>query len=301
VSSSRLPAHEATTAQLGAAYPFVASRPLGVPHILVGRDLAGGPFVHDPFQLYSSGVLTNPNMTILGQIGRGKSALVKSYLYRQAAFGRQIAVLDPKGEYGPLARALGVEPIVLSPTGGVRVNPLDTEGIGVGDDGASRHRRLVLLAGLAEATLHRRLAPPEHLALEIGLDEATAQNPVPTLASVVERVLHPARHAARSVGISAETLESEGRDVGLELRRLVRGDLAGMFDGETSPSLWRASSGAGGAGGNGSRGESVAGLTKKQLFNARRSGNRTPCFVSISAIWMPRIVEIILGNLRPRT
>jgi hypothetical protein len=251
VSSSRLPAHEATTAQLGAAYPFVASRPLGVPHILVGRDLAGGPFVHDPFQLYSSGVLTNPNMTILGQIGRGKSALVKSYLYRQAAFGRQIAVLDPKGEYGPLARALGVEPIVLSPTGGVRVNPLDTEGIGVGDDGASRHRRLVLLAGLAEATLHRRLAPPEHLALEIGLDEATAQNPVPTLASVVERVLHPARHAARSVGISAETLESEGRDVGLELRRLVRGDLAGMFDGETSPSLWRASSGAGGAGDTG--------------------------------------------------
>ena len=238
--AARLPAHEATTAQLGAAYPFVASRPLGAPHVLVGRDLAGGPFVHDPFHLYSSGILTNPNMTILGQIGRGKSALVKSYLYRQAAFGRQIAVLDPKGEYGPLAHALGVQPIVLSPEGGVRVNPLDTGGVGIVDQTAARHRRLVLLAGLAEATLHRRLSPSEHLALEVGLDAATATHAVPTLASVVERILHPARHASRSVGVSVDTLESEGRDVGLELRRLVHGDLAGMFDGETSPSLWRA-------------------------------------------------------------
>jgi hypothetical protein len=32
-------------------------------------------------------------------------------------------------------------------------------------------------------------------------------------------------------------LVEDGRDVGLELRRLVRGDLAGMFDGETSPAL----------------------------------------------------------------
>jgi len=254
--SPRVPAHEGTTAQLGAAYPFVASRPLGVPHVLVGRDLAGGPFVHDPFRLYASGVLTNPNMTILGQIGRGKSALVKSYLYRQAAFGRQIAVLDPKGEYGGLARSLGVEPIVLSPEGGVRVNPLDTAGLGAGDEVAARHRRLVLLAGLAEATLHRRLSPPEHLALEVGLDDATAHHPVPTLAAVVERVLHPVRHVARSMGVSAETLETEGRDVGLELRRLIRGDLAGMFDGETSPSLWRKGGGAGGAGGAGPSGPS---------------------------------------------
>ena len=237
VSALRLPAHEGTTAQLGAAYPFVASRPLGVPRVLVGRDLAGGPFVHDPFALYAAGTLTNPNMTILGQIGRGKSALVKSYLYRQAAFGRQIAVLDPKGEYGGLAKALGVDPIALSPEGGVRVNPLDDRGLARGTESAARHRRLVLLGALAEATLHRRLSPREHLAIEVGLDHAVASSPIPTLASVVDCVLHPPPEAARSVGMAPAALVEDGRDVGLELRRLIRGDLAGMFDGETSPAL----------------------------------------------------------------
>jgi hypothetical protein len=232
-----VPAHEGTTAQLGAAYPFVASRPLGVARVLVGRDLAGGAFVHDPFALYAAGVLTNPNMTVLGQIGRGKSALVKSYLYRQAAFGRQVAVLDPKGEYGGLARALGAEPIALSPAGRVRINPLDERGLAGNTTLDVRHRRLVLLGSLAEATLHRRLAPREHLALEIGLDEAVAGRGVPTLNDVVEAVLHPHPEAAASLHVTVATLSEDGRDVALELRRLVRGDLAGMFDGETSPSL----------------------------------------------------------------
>ncbi len=234
---SRFPAHEATTAQLGAAYPFVASRPLGVNRVFVGRDLAGGPFMHDPFALYASGALTNPNVAILGQIGRGKSALVKSYLYRQAAFGRQIAVLDPKGEYGGLAAALGVAPIVLSPSGGVRINPLDDAGFAGGGAADVRHRRLVLLGSLAEATLHRRLTPREHLALDLGLDHVVARCSVPTLGAVVDAVLRPDPDAGLPLGLTSDVLVTDGRDVGLELRRLVGGDLAGMFDGETTPTV----------------------------------------------------------------
>lgn len=289
MNALRLPAHEGTTAQLGAAYPFVASRPLGVPHVLVGRDLAGGPFVHDPFALYAAGTLTNPNMTILGQIGRGKSALVKSYLYRQAAFGRQIAVLDPKGEYGALAKALGVDPIALSPTGGVRVNPLDDRGLAGGTDGAVRHRRLVLLGALAEATLHRRLSPREHLALEVGLDHAVASSAVPTLACVVEAVLHPPPEAARSVGMAPEALVEDGRDVGLELRRLVRGDLAGMFDGETSPALRAGAAGApvsgsGGAGGSGGDGGGSPALVVdlSQVYHSEA----LPALMVCAAAWL---------------
>lgn len=233
---ARLPAHEATTAQLGAAYPFAASRPLPTRRVLIGRDLAGGPFFHDPFSLYVAGTLTNPNITVVGQIGRGKSTLVKTYLYRQAAFGRQVAVLDPKGEYGPLATALGVEPIRLSPEGGVRINPLDEVGR-TAERSGSRHRRLELLGALAEATLRRRLTPREHLALEVGLDSAARDAPVPTLPAVVNAILNPTAEGAGYAGVDFAMLAEDGRDVGLELRRLVRGDLAGMFDGETSPSL----------------------------------------------------------------
>lgn len=231
-SPPRLPPHEATTAQLGAAYPFAGSVPLPVRHVLVGRDAAGGPFAHDPFELYASGAITNPNLTVLGQIGRGKSALVKSYLLRQAAFGRRVAVLDPKGEYGPLARALGNEPVVLSPRGGTRINPLEGPHGPSPDRSELRREQLALVTAVAEATMRRRLAPPERLALELALRATTG---TPSLAGVVRALLSPAACSAREAGVSLETLVVDGRLVGLELRRLVSGDLAGMFDGETTP------------------------------------------------------------------
>src|SRR5580704_9555862 len=120
-----VPAHHATTRHLGAAYPFAAEAGLGGRGVLIGRDLLGGAFVYDPFELYAAGVLTNPNMVVFGQIGRGKSSFVKTYLWRQAVFGRRAWVVDPKGEYGPLARAWGIEPVALRPGGRVRLNPLD--------------------------------------------------------------------------------------------------------------------------------------------------------------------------------
>lgn len=234
----KLPAHESTTAQLGVAYPFAASARLPANRVLIGQDLVGGPFAHDPFELYEAGAVTNPNVTVLGQIGRGKSALVKSYLLRQAAFGRQIAVLDPKGEYGPLARALGSVPISLQPGGDVRVNPLDAP---AAHAGVARHR-LVLLATLAAACLRRPLSPREHTALELALEDASrqrtrAEGGQPTLPDVVQSVLRPTAESARVVSTTRAVLEQDGRDVGLELRRLVEGDLAGMFDGPTSPGL----------------------------------------------------------------
>ncbi len=93
--------------------------------VLIGRDLLGATFAYDPFELYRRGHLTNPNMVVIGQIGRGKSAFVKTYLWRLAVLGRRAWVVDPKGEYGALARAWGVEPVALRPGGSIRLNPLD--------------------------------------------------------------------------------------------------------------------------------------------------------------------------------
>ena len=234
----RLPAHEATTAQLGALYPFVTSRTLPAPGVLVGRDVFGGAFVHDPFELYAAGVLTNPNVLVLGQIGRGKSAFVKTYLYRQAAFGRRVVVLDPKGEYGPLARALGVEPILLEPGGAVRLNPLDAPRAGgPGAAEETSRRRLALLSALASACLDRPLRPVEHTALELALTGASADMRPPTLPEVVQALLSPTVASARAVASDVATLRAEARDVALELRRLVHGELRGMFDGPTTTGI----------------------------------------------------------------
>jgi type IV secretory pathway VirB4 component len=254
-----VPAHEATTRHLGAIYPFQFEPGLGAPGVLVGRDLLGGAFVFDPFALYRSGALTNPNMVVVGQIGRGKSALMKTYLWRQTVFGRRAWVIDPKGEYGALARAWGVVPLALRPGGALRLNPLDaalqTDPTNAAADDELR-RRAELLGSLASASLERPLLPTERGALDLAVTaasgtaatDAAALSPLatastrahaagPTLPMVVEALLHPSPVAARSVGTDVAGLAADGRNLALELRRLVAGDLRGMFDGPTTPGV----------------------------------------------------------------
>jgi hypothetical protein len=242
----RVPAHVATTRHLCAAYPLVSEAGLGHEGVLVGRDVLGGSFVYDPFALYRQGVITNPNMVVLGQIGRGKSSFVKSYLWRQAVFGRHAWVVDPKGEYGRLAQAWGVAPVALRPGGAVRLNPLDTEEESLDPtaepgDGVQR-RRVALTSSLAVACLGRDLLPRERAAIDAALDMAghrarTASMPAPTLPQVVDALLAPGIDASQALRTTRAVLLEDGRDVALELRRLVHGDLRGMFDGPTTPGL----------------------------------------------------------------
>ena len=252
-----MPAHEATTRHLGAIYPFQFEPGLGTPGVLVGRDLLGGVFSFDPFALYRRGVLTNPNMVVVGQIGRGKSALMKAYLWRQAVFGRRAWVIDPKGEYGALARAWGVAPLALHPGGALRLNPLDaalqTAPTKAAVDDEHR-RRAELLGSLVSASLGRPLLPTERSALDLAVMEASevsersevsraatgstrGPSAGPTLPMVVEALLQPSTAAARSVGTDVAGLAADGRNLALELRRLVAGDLRGMFDGPTTPGV----------------------------------------------------------------
>jgi hypothetical protein len=244
--SPRVPVHQVTTRNLGAAYPFIAEAGLGQRGVVIGNDLLGGSFVFDPFELYAAGVVSNPNLVVFGQIGRGKSAFVKTFLWRQAVFGRRAWVVDPKGEYGDLADAWGVRPVALRPGGGVRLNPLDPgpddgparqDGSDVAD--ATARRRTELLASLASACLGRSLAPRERAALGVALTDAAAGagDHVPTVPMVVEALLAPSAEAARSLRTAVRDLTEDGRDVALELRRLVHGDLCGMFDGPTTPGL----------------------------------------------------------------
>jgi hypothetical protein len=235
-----VPAHQVTTRNLGAAYPFIAEAGLGGRGIVIGDDLLGGSFVFDPFELYAAGIVSNPNMVVFGQIGRGKSAFVKSFLWRQAVFGRRAWVVDPKGEYGDLAAAWGVRPVALRPGGAIRLNPLDPGPEGaVSQDGAdvTARRRTELLASLGAACLGRNLVPRERAALEAALAQATRRQTVPTVPVVVDALLSPDPEAARVLRTEPHELLEDGRDVALELRRLVHGDLRGMFDGPTTRGL----------------------------------------------------------------
>ncbi|GAB3665521.1 ATP-binding protein [Nocardioides korecus] len=245
----RTPAHRATTRNLQAVYPFVVDSTLSSRGVYIGRQAGSdASFVFDPWELYADNVITNPNILLAGVIGRGKSALAKSLALRMTAFGVRVYVPgDPKGEWGPVARALGVEPIVLGRGLPARVNPLDPgpQPDGMPSDDWQREvlaRRNGLLASLAETTLDRRLQPVERNALLLALTSVTSRHDpaggtAPVLPEIVHALMQPDEQTARTLNMTARELAVESRSAALELRRLVVGDLAGLFDGPTTQPL----------------------------------------------------------------
>ena len=91
--------------------PGSAEAPLPVSAPMLGLSRFGGVFSYNPFELYSKKMITSPNMFVFGQIGKGKSALVKSYICKMLASGYSSIVFDPKGEYGSIARHFGFDPV----------------------------------------------------------------------------------------------------------------------------------------------------------------------------------------------
>jgi type IV secretory pathway VirB4 component len=227
------PGHRATTAHACAAYPFVAEGGLGANGVYVGADAYGGSFCYDPWQLYSRRVLSGPNMLIVGKIGSGKSALIKTLILRQMVFGRRAWVVDPKSEYELLCEALGVKPIALRPHGTVRLNPLTPR--------AGRDSQLSVLRAVSQAALARPLESQEDAALRVALDYLNATRAQdgrePILPEIVEIMLRPESSMAAELATAPAELADEGRQVALALQRLCKGDLAGMFDGQTTKGL----------------------------------------------------------------
>ena len=223
--------HEETTAVLPAAYPFLSEQGLGAAGTYIGRDVLGGAFTFDPFNLYAAGSLTNPNMLIAGQVGFGKSSLVKTFLLRQIAFGRTAWIADPKGEYAPLAAAVGGTPLRLGPGLAARLNPLDAPA------GADDGHRLRLVQALAATALGRPLNPVEYAATAFALQSIAQSRGAPVLGDMVTALLHPSPTAANSVELSVADLVDRSRALALVLRRMCDGDLAGMFDAPTTVTI----------------------------------------------------------------
>ena len=232
----RLPRHQDTSATLAGAYPFLAEGGLGSDGVFVGQDLySGGSFVYDPWVLYARGIITAPNLILAGIVGSGKSSLAKSLYTRSIPFGRRVYVPgDPKGEHTAVAEAVGGRAIVLGHGLSTRLNPLD-EGYrpaGMSDEtwaATVASRRRDLIGALTETVLDRPLTPLEHTAIDTALSETVRGNDVSILPMIVDHILAP-NAASDPDGRLAE----DGRLAGHALRRLVSGDLAGLFDGPST-------------------------------------------------------------------
>ncbi len=200
--------------------------------MFIGRDSAGGAFCYDPWVLYADGALDDPNAIVLGKLGQGKSALVKTLLWRMLLFGRRAFVLDVKREYGPLCEAVGVEPISLVPGGGVRLNPLASRPEEHAQLELLRAVTVTALGGAADAGRGRRRC---------------ARRCGPCARTATRRADAPGdrRAAVRPTAEMAERLRTtpdaaRGRRAPRGARRsrtCAKGRCEGMFDGPTTPGL----------------------------------------------------------------
>ncbi|MDQ6746442.1 MAG: ATP-binding protein [Actinomycetota bacterium] len=228
-STAERPGHRATTRHAQAIYPFMAAGGLGGKGVFIGRDSSGGAFCFDPWVLYGEGTLDDPNVIVLGKLGQGKSALVKTLLWRMLLFGRRAFVLDVKREYGPLCAAAGVRPISLVPGGGVRLNPLASH--------PEEHAQLDLLRAVAVTAVGAPLHQIEAAALRESLRMVRAGGREATLPDIAALLFSPSTTMAERLQTEVGALAGDVRRTALALQDLCEGPLRGMFDGPTTPGL----------------------------------------------------------------
>ena len=230
--------HRVTTRHLQAAYPFQSQGPITSAGCFVGVEAnGGGAFTYCPwtFEARHPGLLSNPNMLVLGNQNAGKSTLAKTYVYRQVGiFGRRAVVTDVKREYVPLAEALGGAVISLRPGEageGLRLNPLSPW--------APRGDRLLILYAVAEVAVGHPLSSTDRALTRLALEHAEAVSATgeATLPDVVRALFDPSEDMARAQGVSRAQLAADGRELANGLGELVSGQLRGMFDGPTSAGL----------------------------------------------------------------
>lgn len=249
---SREAGARSTTRQAEALNLALSSPPTTHRGLILGTDRLSGQLVcHDPFIAYDDKLVSAPNVAVVGDVGKGKSSLLKTWgtLRQLLLAGRRVVVLDKKtqaghGEYTPLARAVGAPSIRFTTDGtGSRLNVLDPvialgePGRQPGGAGRPTGQMMLLRAVLAEA-LGRGVTEREGKALRIALLAATKdaqeRSRVPVIGDVVHHLIHPASEAADSIGVPPGELREWGFDPAFALERMIEEDLAGLVDEETS-------------------------------------------------------------------
>lgn len=247
--SLRLRYHQGTTAHVSSIYPFSVQGSFGHRGSYIGLDLlaGGGEFCWDPFEAYAAGLVTNPNGWILGEPGNGKSALVKCFLWRQAAIygagpgGRWTAIADPKGEYATLAEHLGLTTVKLSPGGSATINPL-APGPAAEHEPEDKQvlRRAEMCTALVGTVLERTLTQLEDAVVFAAVEQlTTAPLTEPTLADVARLVANPSETMTDRLRSGDRDLAAETSTIAYALDKLLSRSLRGMFDGRsTVPLRW---------------------------------------------------------------
>ncbi|KAA9394167.1 hypothetical protein FCK90_08605 [Kocuria coralli] len=261
---SRPEVREASTFTLAGAFPWVSQSGLGTVRGFIGMVTeGGGMWCVDPWECYNRGLITGMSCVLIGTVGTGKSTTTKAWVKRMVQAGRRAVIMsDPKAEWVIVAKGLapdGVDPEITIGVPGKVINPLDpgkrpaTNQSGDALDDHEwvrmvRSRRASVMKTIVQVLSKQRMSGDENLALTQAIAAAAAakgedlasmtpQTPIaqaavisPTIPDVIHHLYNPSEE-------DAEVTQGAGRSVANQLRQLVDGDLAGLFDGPSTVAM----------------------------------------------------------------
>lgn len=111
------------SSNLADLFPFMGGNLSHRTGVVIGKDRLGRPVWLDNWHPE----LANYHMCIMGRSGAGKSYTIMLIVHRSALYGRQIGIIDWKGEYGDFLGALGCPYIELYDRSRHRINPYDVD------------------------------------------------------------------------------------------------------------------------------------------------------------------------------
>jgi hypothetical protein len=258
----RLPIQAAITRHLAAVHPFCLEGALrdprtgkkvpGIPRGYCGDNRSGGVFPFDVFLLYAAGLIQNSNIMVFGEPNSHKSGDAKCDVFRGAAVGYNFSVTDVTGEWTPVANAIPGSKVLKFgqiQEGEERyyINPLDPTishqdqhkllaGMAVNAIG-TRHGSELRQLEIEERTLLWWAVVDAHQHFGVGGDGLPLG--VPTLPVLVEKLRDPTEFMAKGMQETQANLRQVGRHMFLGLNRLVKEDLKGIADQETTVGLWQ--------------------------------------------------------------
>jgi len=217
-----------------------ASLPPIAPILGIDRSAGEAPLYWDPFAVYDAGLVTNPNVFVMGEPGYAKSSLIKVWCYWQHCLwgkSRWVTFTDPKGEYRPLAELMGMTVVKLAPGGTTRINPLDApKNLSAEESDTDRRVQSTLLAGMAGTQLHRPLTQLERkmLRMVVAVLNERSGPTSPTLPDVVALLTDPNDDMCSETVRDRHELIRDTEELRFCLDELCTGPLAGMFDGPST-------------------------------------------------------------------
>lgn len=208
------------TTSLASTFPFTSATLTQNKGVMYGVNQENGSLV-----IFDRFSMENANQVVFGKSGSGKSFYIKLETMRQFMFGTEIIIIDPENEYELLAKTLGGEHVVFSPSSTVKINPFDLSGLyeeGENELGI----KILSLHGLLKIMLGK-LEPAMDAVLDRALVETYQQKGI-TQDPKTQTKQPPIMEDLYKTLLAMQ--DPNAQELSLRIEKFVKGSLSGFFN-----------------------------------------------------------------------